>query len=163
MASKVVERYILNEKTVKSEKYIKWLHSFLKIHPNFCDNDFLYDENAQDETKYNASLLSTLFNVIVNYYDEFGIKAQDIKTLNALYTKRNSKENSLSFSTSVVSVNFNDFSAKLTTIVSQGAITSIEIIEKGTGLCDFKDVLEVENILTSNRKKIIDRIKNFKA
>ena len=163
MASKVVERYILNEKTVKSEKYIKWLHSFLKVHPNFCDNDFIYDEKAQDETKYNVSLLSTLFNIIASYYDEFGIKTQDIKTLNALYTKKNSKEKNLSFSTYVVSVNFNDFSAKLTTFISQGAVTSIEIIEKGTGLCDFKDVLEVENILTSNRKKIIDRIKNFNA
>ncbi len=124
---------------VTSKDYIHWLKNFLKEYNEFSDQTFLYNSEAISEEDYNnVSYISYLFEVISDYFDEKGLSMQD--------------PNSGNFPTYVATVNFEDFSIEIATVFGQGAITTVTEIKKGTGICDFNDIL---NFMNNKNKQMV--------
>ena len=103
-----------------------------------------------------------MFNIILSYYEYMNIKAKSISSLYDIFVNKKQKRDTSSFPSFIVSINFEDFSAEFILTVGQGALTSVEKIENGTGLCDFSDIIIFNEIIEKHREKIITRIKSFK-
>lgn len=110
---KYIEEMERKEAIVKSEEYINWLCDFINIHKYFSDETWLYKREEISEEDYsNVELISTFFYYIGELADkQFILEESEDGYDTTYYFKVKNKF------------------YEITTIVGQGAITSIKEIE----------------------------------
>ncbi len=144
---------------IRKQEYINWLHNFLKLHPAFFEDDKSILNTYEDE-KNMAFIDDTLYYLIKTYYNYICIATEEIHKLKKIYTTTEIRYYPShvppSDKIATVSVNFDDFSVKFDRFLKlhhpYHDSLRIKSIEKGTGLCDFSDVLELDDILDESSK-----------
>lgn len=130
---KYFEEIERKDNIVKSQEYLNWLCNFVDIHKYFCDETWLYKQDEISEEDYHkVELISTFFHYISQLADEQFILEESEDGYDTSYyfkAKKNYYE--------------------ITTIVGQGAITSIHKIEYD----ESKDYVLVDEEVTSEDLK----------
>ena len=150
------------EDMVLSEEYIKWLVRFINIR-EYCDFENYRYINSEKNNDYIASI-DTFYNLIKRYALYHGIKPKNEKHLLAAYrVSYTSTDENNNVKTDRFLINFSSKSGVSCEIPKDKDIDAEGFISFNDVMLEAKKWMEIRNILTERRNKLIERISNAKS